>query len=731
MVRDRTYLFYSIYLISNAAYAAFVWFRADADLRGLLSPAFDSWFDYFALTTTSAMVGYLAFIQSFLNLKNLLPWWHRFFNRLIYLAIPVFLAVLFILGNSQFSNIQATYIMFTYTVLNLIVGLIFIIPIAKTKDIKAYFFLAGFIALVLGASIAAITRFSNESIFFVQFYHAGVLLEVTFFSLGLAYKQQMNEKERQKVKFALAKSQFLQEQQRAEANRLKEMEQFKNRLYTNITHEFRTPLTVIMGMADNIRGHKNECKLIKHNSQNLLRLVNELLDLSKLENGTLSLDLTKGEIITYLQYLTESFYSMAEKKQIRLTFYSEIPALIMDYDEVKIQHIIYNLLSNALKFTQSGGKALMHIHQIEQDAQSFLIVKIQDTGIGIPEKELPYIFNRFYQVDNFSTRKGEGVGIGLALTKELLTLMEGTIKVESIPQKGTTFTLRIPIIQELQTQNSKAENFSEAIEVPSIELVDNQPVRTNGNLPLLLVIEDNRDIISYIQSILEKDYQVQTAFNGQEGIARAIELIPDLIISDVMMPKKDGYEVCQMLKMDERTSHIPIIMLTAKAGEVDKIKGLKAGADAYLRKPFNKEELLVRLKKLLELRQNLQERYAQFPATLFSSKRVPILEDIFLQKLKALMEKNLDNMEFGMEVICKKMHLSYAQLYRKIKALTGQSPTIFIRKIRLEKALNLLQNTNLNISEIAYKTGFSDPNYFSRVFAEAFGVSPSTIRSKV
>jgi signal transduction histidine kinase/CheY-like chemotaxis protein len=518
------------------------------------------------------------------------------------------------------------------------------------------------------------------------------------------------------------------ELEKAEGHRLRELNTLKSRLYTNITHEFRTPLTVIMGMADNIQGYDQERKLIRRNSNNLLRLINQLLDLSKLDSGALNLDLVQGDIINYLQYLTESFYSMAREKEVRLTFYSEIPELVMDFDEGKIQHIVYNLLSNALKFTESGGRVVLHANEGVRKAGRYLQLKVQDTGVGIPSEQLPHIFDRFFQADSSTTRRGEGTGIGLALTKELIELMGGSIEVESALEKGTTFTLLLPFRLEVQT--------SAMLGLPSSGMPASEPasdfpkVNTTGDKPLLLLIEDNADVVTYIAGLLERDYEIHLAPNGLAGIDKAFELVPDIIISDVMMPEKDGYEVCETLKEDERTSHIPIILLTAKATTEDRIEGLKGGADAYLVKPFHKEELFVRLEQLVALRKALQARYAGY--ALLSERapllKEPTLDDLFLQKLVAFVQENLDKDDLGVPQLCRAVQRSNTQVNRKLKALLNKTPSQFIRSIRLQKARELLKSTDLTVSEIAYKVGFNDPNYFSRLYSEEFGHPPTFAR---
>lgn len=524
---------------------------------------------------------------------------------------------------------------------------------------------------------------------------------------------------------------------KVEAKRLLELNSIKSRLYTNITHEFRTPLTVIMGIASIILGHSEEKRLIERNSKNLLRLINQLLDLSKLDSGILKLDFIQADIVSYLHYLTESFFSMAAEKQIRLMFYPEVKKLVMDFDEEKIQHIIYNLLSNAIKFTPEGGKVILHLREIEQHHKAWLQIKISDTGVGISKENLEHIFDRFYQVEDTNTTKRTfaGTGIGLALVKELVELMGGKIAVESEVGSGTDFLILLPIRRATDTAK---KDLSADIQKSNILLhtEGSMPslawnmINQDEERPFLLVIEDNRDVITYIESLLQKDFHIETARNGQEGIDKALELIPDIIISDVMMPEKDGYEVCQTLKNDERTSHIPIILLTAKATVEDRIEGLRGGADAYLIKPFHKEELFVRLEKLVGLRRALQNHYAKVGIIAKNAldKRTPSLDDLFLQKLLKVVEENLGDDDLGVAQLCRAVNRSNTQVNRKLRALTGRTPSQFIRSIRLQKAVELLQTTDLNISEIAYQVGFTDPNYFTRSFSEEFGYPPNVIR---
>lgn len=536
-----------------------------------------------------------------------------------------------------------------------------------------------------------------------------------------------------------------------ENRRLKELDTFKTRLYTNITHEFRTPLTIILGMAQRInedpkKWYTEGMRMIIRNGRQLLGLVNQMLDASKLDKGKLTLKFQCGEIMGFMHYLTQSFESFAAGKNIQLHFLKEIDRLEMDYDPVQLTKVVSNLLSNAIKFTPEGGQIYLIVRRKAEEngiASELLEIRVKDTGVGITPEALPYIFDRFYQPDSSTNRGGEGTGLGLALTKELVKLMGGTIAVQSKLGEGTDFCVVLPVSRTAP----KAESLRSLIErpepdainsigmvnfPPGEEYLDTQKMETdvlNGkDLPVALLIEDNRDVLTYIASCLEGRYQLEFALDGQDGTEKALEIVPDIIISDIMMPKKDGLEVCATLKEDIRTSHIPLILLTAKADRDAKLKGLKAGADAYLAKPFDQEELDIRLEKLLDLRRRLQIRYSKLSYAGLDSTQSLSREELFLINLRETIEEHLSDESFGIAQLCVKIGLSRSQLHNKLKALTGQSTSIYIRTVRLEKAKELLLNTNLDISEIAYEVGFRTPLYFTQIFSKEVGVAPSVFR---
>ena len=542
--------------------------------------------------------------------------------------------------------------------------------------------------------------------------------------------------------------------EKLEAKRVKELDSIKTQLYTNITHEFRTPLTVILGMAQQIinkpaEHFNNGMEMIIRNGQSLLNLVNEMLDLSKLETGKMQLQLVEADVIHFLRYIVESFHSLAESQQKQLHFLSEIDTLYLQFDQEKIRQIVSNLLSNALKFTPEKGNIYITVLEnlpTQNGPKTKLVIKVKDTGIGIPQNQLPHIFDRFYQLDNSHTRKTEGTGIGLALTKELVKLMEGEIIVKSPPagaNKGSEFTIVLPLQKSAAIENKivyevKASTLSLKATTQLLpEVVAATGVHSTVEKPLILLVEDNADVVAYTASCLP-DYRLAVANDGREGFEIACQVIPNLIITDVMMPFVDGFELCRQLRGDERTSHVPIIMLTAKAGIESKIEGLQQGADVYLEKPFNRDELLVRIKKLLEMRQSLQQYYLKKAGLASNQNAINTatqsiisdteMENEFVKKIRKLIEDNLSDANFTVEQLCKQIFMSHSQLHRKLEALTGCPPNKFIRIIRLNKAKALLQNTPGSIASIAMDCGYSDPGYFARVFKQEHQVTPQEWR---
>ncbi|WP_297100667.1 ATP-binding protein [uncultured Draconibacterium sp.] len=508
-----------------------------------------------------------------------------------------------------------------------------------------------------------------------------------------------------------------------EAQRQKEMNEAKTRLYTNITHEFRTPLTVILGLADSLRSEKvkngrAKADTIIKNGKSLLQLVDQLLELSKMESGNLSVKKIHANIVPFLRYVFQLQEYYAEEKKLKMTFDADKQSYVLDFDPEKTTVIVSNLLGNAIKFTPAGGSVKMHV-LVEN---GMLKMVISDTGIGIPAEKQHKIFERFYQADDKNTRKVGGAGIGLALTRELVTLLNGTIQVQSIPNKETVFTVKLPVTSTLRAKENQEQLLTETQE-EVLEATNPAKVQQKGK-QRLLIVEDNPDVLGYLQACYSDYFKIELAKNGKEGYETAVNEIPDAIISDVMMPEMDGFELCKKLKEDIRTSHIPIVLLTAKADIPSRIEGLEQGADAYVVKPFNQQELLVRLQKLLELRKKLYQRFSKGNGFDYSTDPLMQREDRFMKKLNSAISENLNNEDFNIPELCEEMAMSKSQLYRKFKALTNQSVARYIRSLRMQKAKQLLSSSSMNITEVGYEVGMKSLSTFSQVFKEEFGESP-------
>lgn len=573
---------------------------------------------------------------------------------------------------------------------------------------------------------------------------------------------------------------------REHTRKLEETDRMKSRFFANISHEFRTPLTLILGPSENIitktseEEIKNQAGLIKKNANRLLDLINQLLDLSKLEAGKLKLETSLSNIVPFVKGITMSFESLAERRNITLKVEPMNEDIKLYFDKEKMAKILTNLLSNAFKFTPEGGQITVTVgechaelvsasssqHKIpkrvlndshRQKQKRVVEIKVRDTGTGISEEELPKLFDRFYQVDSSHTREHEGTGIGLALTKELVELHKGSIRVESMEGEYTEFTLELPlgrdhlsddeIVKENMTKDkvvldstfsgtknlfnedqfiyekdSSRQKAGQASQAPK----NDRKMGEDKNI--LLVVEDNTDVRKYIKDSLGEIYQVEEAVNGEEGVGKAETIIPDIIISDIMMPKMGGNELTRILKKDERTSHIPIILLTAKAGQESKIEGLETGADAYLTKPFDTKELQVRIKNLLNIRKKLQEKYSKgISCQKRDKKKLSDLDEQFMCKVMEVIECRIAEETFSIEDFDREIGMGRVQIFRKIKALTGLSPSRYIRSVRLVKAKHMIEKKKGNISEIAYLVGFSSPQYFTRCFKEEFGFPPSDL----
>jgi DNA-binding response OmpR family regulator/nitrogen-specific signal transduction histidine kinase len=559
-----------------------------------------------------------------------------------------------------------------------------------------------------------------------------------------------------------------------ETEKLQEIDHMKSRFFANISHEFRTPLTLILGPLSEMLMKKGEpsekqgLKLMERSARRLQQLINQLLDLSKLESGKMILQVQETELLSFINRIVQSFESQAKIKRINLSFSTELKFAYAWIDNEKMENIMNNLLSNAFKFTNKGGRIEVGIKNIplnppseadftisplEGELQGGVCITVSDTGRGIPLDNQDHIFDRFYQVDDSYSKDEEGSGIGLALTKELVDLHLGRIEVKSEVGIGSTFSIYLPLGKEHlrpeQVIESKTEKTDEEIsltdspclavgqafeegvrEMSATELPQEDYTRrvTEGvseSRHLLLVVEDNSDMRLYIRGNLENDYEIVEAEDGDAGYKVCIKSLPDLIISDVMMPKMDGFEFCQKVKSDERTSHIPLILLTARAEMTDKLGGLDQGADDYLTKPFNVIELRTRIRNILEQRRRLHTRFQREAATQPREIAVSSLDEQFLNRALNIIERHMDEPGFEVTNFAREMGISRAHLYNKLEALTGQSAKEFIRTVRLKRGAQLIRKKAGNISQIAYEVGFNNPSYFSHCFCSQFGLSPS------
>jgi len=558
----------------------------------------------------------------------------------------------------------------------------------------------------------------------------------------------------QKVAERTAQIREREAQLEQQADDLRRANELKSHFLANISHEFRTPLTLIFGPLDDLLSGRyrsiDETTPLLHNARRngrrLLRLINQLLDLSRIDAGAFDFCARRYDLVRFLHQRLAVFESLATAQGLSLQFLPDTKPLLHVFDPEKLETIILNLLSNAFKFTPRGGSVIVAVRKNEADE---VILTVRDTGIGIPSEHVPHLFDRFYQVDASTTRAREGTGIGLALVKQLVELHRGRITVDSTVGVGSTFTITLPPLAPATDPSGDGEAPAEAAldlappeatEMHAAEAVLTDLTAHGRSAPKLasyeaisedatvvLVVEDNADMRAYLRAHLDGLYHVEEAENGAVGLERAIALVPDLVISDVMMPELDGFGLLAALKADVRTSHVPVVLLTARADAESKIAGLKAGADDYLAKPFHAEELRARVYNLIDGRRRLRERYGQRTPTMHPSAPVlPPVETAFLERVRGVVEARMGETSFGVEGLADEVGMSRRQLYRKLYGLLGEQPGVLIRQMRLERAAALLQEKAGSVKEISYRVGFRSASRFRKAFRAHYGVVPST-----
>jgi len=537
--------------------------------------------------------------------------------------------------------------------------------------------------------------------------------------------------------------------------RLKELNLTKSRFFANISHEFRTPLTLLLGpleklMSSSTQENTDMIGMMHRNATRLLFLDNQLLDLSKLEAGKLSLKVSRSDITQALKGMVMSFQSFAEKKKINFKYLFPDQEIQAFFDHDKLEKIVYNLLSNALKFTPEKGQVMFELSffsnkkkkklptRFRKITGQIICITVTDTGPGIAKEDLSHIFDRFYQVDSRHNRNSEGTGLGLSLSKELVELHHGKISVGSELGKGSNFKIYLPIDKKAFETNEIVDDKEETSDLSTlaINLQNQEKIKTpetdkdtvaelsEEDILQILLVEDNPDMRLYIRDCFNEQFNILEAADGKSGFETATNEIPDIIISDLMMPKMDGIELCNKLKTDERTSHIPVILLTALSSVDDRIRGLETGADDYIAKPFNREELVTRVNNLTDQRRLLRERFGKEVKIQAKDIAVTSADEKFLNKLISYIENNLANPDMNVDSLIEEINLSRSQLHRKLKALTGLSATEFIRTIRLKRAAQLLEQHHGTIAETVYAVGFNSLSYFSKCFQKQFNMTP-------
>jgi signal transduction histidine kinase/ligand-binding sensor domain-containing protein/DNA-binding response OmpR family regulator len=538
---------------------------------------------------------------------------------------------------------------------------------------------------------------------------------------------------------------FRNQQEKLEAKRRHELDLLKIRFFTNVSHEFRTPLSLIITPLEKMLKktsddhERSQLKLIYRNSKRLLNLVNQLLDFRRMEVQKISLKTSYGDLVKFIDEIYQTFSDLAEKKNILFAFQTPVKEYYTFFDPDKLEKIIFNLVSNAFKFTPEGKNIDISLAIVNKNADDKrlissdeanrtgeIIIKVSDTGIGISPDKQDKIFDRFFQADLPGNLVNQGSGIGLSLTKEFVSLHNGTITVESEPGKGSTFTVALPILTDQSVVTVETVDIDQKLTgMEEEETKHATDFHQNQKNSLVLLVEDNDDFRFYLKDNLKLKYTVIEAADGNEGIAKAIANLPDLIVSDVMMPEADGFELCRQLKTNPITSHIPIILLTARMADQKKIEGYETGADDYITKPFNFEILESRIYNLIaqrdRMRKSFQKHFKIEPAEI----GITSLDEKLINKALKLVEDNITDANFSVEKMSRELGMSRVHLYKKLTAITGKTPIEFIRIMRLKRAAQLLQKSQLTVAEVAFEVGFNDPRYFSRYFKTEFGILPS------
>ena len=556
---------------------------------------------------------------------------------------------------------------------------------------------------------------------------AFVIYIALIFGALLLSRQLILARERMKYKI---------EKERQDAQQVHELDLMKIKFITNVSHEFRTPLTLIltplekMLRAANDPEQRKQYLMIHRNARRLLNLVNQLLDFRRLEVQEVKLNQSEGDIVAFVKEAAHSFTDLSEKKQIEFSFHSELTSLETVFDKDKLEKILFNLLSNAFKFTPLHGKVEVSIGLLEktEEQTKWVAIRVKDSGIGIPLDKQEKIFERFFQSDVPSSMVNQGSGIGLSITKEFVKLHGGVITVESEVNVGSCFNVLIPFVDiKVEVSNTSLVDVGLIEEDPIVPVngVQNQNGQSEHKLPTLLLVEDNEDFRFYLKDNLKQTYHIVEARNGQEGLQLALKYLPDLIVSDIMMPEMDGIELCKKIKNNSTISHTPVVLLTARTSEEQKMQGFELGADDYITKPFNFEILQSRIRNLIHQREIFHKDFRRQIEVKATDIKITSMDEKLIQNAIKFVEEKISDADFSVEDLSRELGMSRVHLYKKLLSLTGKAPLEFIRTIRLQRAAQLLEKSQLTISEVAYKVGFNSPKYFAKYFKDEFGMLPS------
>ncbi|MBN2531254.1 MAG: response regulator [Spirochaetales bacterium] len=734
--KDRSYIFYILFILSlailqlNNHHIVTQWFPVLGSYETIITTIFK----------LLSFICFLFFSRNFLSIKKYFPLPDMILHIIIYAVV----------GTGLLSFSFAIF----KTINNIIMGasgvlvLILAVLVLVKGNRVAVFFLVSMTALTGFGILALIpveALYIKSIDFLVPFFiDIGSLLMVVLFSFGLAYRITILQKEKEQT------------------DRLKEMDRIKSRFFATISHEFRTPLTLILSPLEDMLEactepeQKRKFGLMIRNSYRLLRLVNQLLDLSRLESRKMKIHVCEQNIVSFTKGIVECFSYIAGQNQQELSFQTGLDEILVYVDTEKLEKIYLNLFINAIKFTPGGGKIMVRITKEDKSRDhkefptGYTEITVANSGIGIPPEHLDHIFDYFYQANTIGNPAYSSSGLGLSLVKELVTLHHGAIEVkssidESSNQHITEFIIRLPLGREhfndseIIQKKTAPKEFKLTQEIREICIQKAVIKESDSEYPdisrdekkknLILLIEDNTEMREYLREGLENECDIIEAGDGEEGVKKARKVIPDLVVSDVMMPGMDGYEVTRILKGGIETSHIPVILLTAKTSEENIIRGLEHGADDYITKPFNLKIVKARIRNLIRLRRGLQEKMQKQLLLQPSEFSFTSIDRKFLNNLHSIIEENIADQEFNIEICAKSLFMSKATLNRKIKALTGQSSNQYIQSYRLRKAVQLLQANYGNVTEVCYAVGFTNSAYFTKCFKKAFHQLPSQFQA--